>query len=701
MKKLTLVIAAILCSLCLYANKPDYGYLFSYVNGRGIAFAYSSDSIHWTSIGNGRTFVDSDFGTWGAQKKMFTPHLTRDSQGMWRCVWSPKADNPQFAYCESPDLINWKPQDYPFVEGGSCVAPMIAHNGTVWVVTYTTMDNKAYSLTSSDCRTWSKATLADGAVADIATAMTEISLNDRQVSGQIHYVEWEQIDKLIKRDDYLRNRQIKLDEHMGQDPVRFADLKPVNARLTIQGKERKAISNELIGIFFEDISYGADGGLYGELIQNRDFEYSAADRGGWHSLTAWELKGEGSTITIGTERPIHTNNCHYATLNTANVGATFENGGYDGIALKAGDLYDLSLMARKASDKSSKLLISLVSEKNETLAAKSITIGNADWKSLKMTLKASKDAPKARLVIAPQTTGAVDVDMVSLFPRNTFKNRKNGLRADLAQVIADMNPKFVRFPGGCAAHGDGLDNMYLWKRSIGKLEERQHMPNIWNYHQTLGLGYYEYFLFCEDIGAEPLPVIPAAVPCQNSSHGGHGQQGGVPMEEMDAFIQDILDLIEWANGDAKTTKWGRVRAESGHPKPFNLKYIGIGNEDLISNTFTERFNMIYDAIRERHPEIIICGTVGPFYEGSDYEWGWKLAKEKEIPMVDEHYYVSPGWYIHNQDYYDHYDRNASEVYLGEYACHVASRHNNIETALCEALHLTNVERNADIVRMTS
>ena len=227
------------------------------------------------------------------------------------------------------------------------------------------------------------------------------------------------------------------------------------------------------------------------------------------------------------------------------------------------------------------------------------------------------------------------------------------------------------------------------------------MPNIWNYHQTLGLGYYEYFLFCEDIGAEPLPVIPAAVPCQNSWHGGHGQQGGVPMEEMDDFIQDILDLIEWANGDAKTTKWGRVRAEAGHPKPFNLKYIGIGNEDLISETFTERFNMIYDVIRERHPEITICGTVGPFYEGSDYEWGWKLAKEKEVPMVDEHYYVSPGWYIHNQDYYDHYDRNASAVYLGEYACHLHGRHNNVETALCEALHLINVERNADIVRMTS
>lgn len=708
MKKNILAVVLALCSLSAYANKPDYGYLFSYVNGRGLAFAYSSDSVRWTSIGHGRTFVDSDFGTWGAQKKMFTPHLLCDETGMWRCVWSPKADNPQFAYCESPDLINWKPQDYPYVEGGSCVAPMLmlADDGNTWCLKYTTLDNKAYSIFSADCRKWSEAEPAKVPDASSLDAKAQLNyktilLNDRQVEGQVHRVAWEQIDKLIKRDDYLANRQVKLDEHMGQDPVRFANLEPVNARLTIHGNERKEISNELIGIFFEDISYGADGGLYGELIQNRDFEYSSADHGGWHSLTAWELKGEGSALTVGTDRPIHANNCHYATLATTTVGARVENGGYDGIAVKAGELYDFSVMTRRASEKSSKLSVSLVSENDEILAVKSISVGGADWKTMKVTFKATENAEKARLVITPQTTGVVDLDMVSLFPRKTFMNRKNGLRADLAQVIADMKPKFVRFPGGCAAHGNGLDNMYLWKRSIGKLEERQHMPNIWNYHQTLGLGYYEYFLFCEDIGAEPLPVIPAAVPCQNSSHGGHGQQGGVPMEEMDAFIQDILDLIEWANGDAKTTQWGRVRAEAGHPAPFNLKYIGIGNEDLISETFTERFNMIYDAIRAKHPEIIICGTVGPFYEGSDYEWGWKLAKEKEIPMVDEHYYVSPGWYIHNQDYYDHYDRNASEVYLGEYACHVHSRHNNIETALCEALHLVNVERNADIVRMTS
>ena len=698
MKRIFLSMAVMLITVCVCANKPDFGYLFSYVNGRGLAFAYSSDNKNWTSIGNGRTFVDSDFGTWGAEKKMTRPFLLRDSEGMWRCVWSPNENNPQFAHCTSPDLINWKPQDYPYIAGGSCKLPVLYKDNGKWVVEYSTNDGKTYRTTSADFKKWDKGTAISNKK---ECEEVKIRLNGREVSGQVHRVEWAQIDKLIKRDDFLANRQVKLDEHMGQDPVRFADLKPVKASLTIDGSQRKDISKELIGIFFEDISYGADGGLYGELIQNRDFEYSAADRGGWNSLTAWELKGEGSNIKIATERPIHKNNSHYAVLTTDKIGATLENGGYDGICLKAGDQYDLSIMARKASDKGSKLLVSLVSENGGKVAEKSINVSSADWKTLKVTFKAGKDAERARLVITPQSVGAVEMDMVSLFPRKTFKNRKNGLRADLAQVIADMKPKFVRFPGGCAAHGNGLDNMYLWKRSIGKLEERQHMPNIWNYHQTLGLGYYEYFQFCEDIGAEPLPVLPAGVPCQNSSRGGHGQQGGVPMEHMDEFIQDILDLIEWANGDAKTTKWGKVRAEAGHPKPFNLKYIGIGNEDLISETFTERFNMIFDAIKKAYPEIIVCGTVGPFYEGSDYEWGWKLAKEQKIPMVDEHYYVSPGWYIHNQDYYDHYDRNASEVYLGEYACHVAGRHNNIETALCEALHLVNVERNADIVRMTS
>ena len=379
------------------------------------------------------------------------------------------------------------------------------------------------------------------------------------------------------------------------------------------------------------------------------------------------------------------------------------NKGYDGISVSKGETYDFSLFTRKAAGSKSpvKLKISLRDAEGNILASASLKVSHTAWKKQTSTLRSSGTTADASLFIEPEGEGAVHLDMISLFPRHTFKNRRNGLRADLAQTIADLHPKFIRFPGGCVAHGDGLENMYLWKNSIGALEERKPMRNIWNYHQTLGLGYYEYFLFCEDIGAEPLPVIPAGVPCQNSSEGGPGQQGGVPMEQMEAFTQDILDLIEWANGDAKTTYWGKVRAQSGHPKPFNLKHIGIGNEDLISEVFTERFTYIYNKVHARYPDIKVCGTVGPFYEGSDYEWGWKLASELGVDMVDEHYYVSPGWMINNQDYYDDYDREKPKVYLGEYAVHTSNRSNCIESALCEALYLTNVERNADVVSMTS
>ncbi|MDE6422426.1 MAG: alpha-L-arabinofuranosidase, partial [Muribaculaceae bacterium] len=251
--------------------------------------------------------------------------------------------------------------------------------------------------------------------------------------------------------------------------------------------------------------------------------------------------------------------------------------------------------------------------------------------------------------------------------------------------------------------------MYDWKGSIGKLEERKPLYNLWGYHQTRGLGYHEYFQFCEDIGAEPLPVLAAAVPCQNSgrhSHYSHdtlttyGQQEGLPMEELDDYIQDVLDLIEYANG-ASTSEWGRKRAEAGHPEPFNLKYIGIGNEDMITEVFEERFKKINAAVKKAHPEITVVGTVGPFYEGSDYTEGWRLAKEENVDMVDEHYYVDPAWLIYNQDYYDNYDREGTKVYLGEWAAHLPGRPSNMETALAEALYLTAVERNGDVVSMSS
>ncbi|HEY4788101.1 MAG TPA: alpha-L-arabinofuranosidase C-terminal domain-containing protein, partial [Bacteroidales bacterium] len=237
---------------------------------------------------------------------------------------------------------------------------------------------------------------------------------------------------------------------------------------------------------------------------------------------------------------------------------------------------------------------------------------------------------------------------------------------------------------------------YRWKNTIGPLEARKPQRNLWGYHQSAGLGYFEYLQFCEDIGAEPLPVIAAGVPCQNSATGGAGQQGGIPMCDMDNYVQDILDLIEYCNGDVNTT-WGKKRAEAGHPKPFNLKYIGIGNEDLITDIFEERFTKIYNAMKEKHPEITVIGTVGPASEGTDYVEGWKIATRLGVPMVDEHYYQNPGWFINNQNFYDKYDRSKPKVYLGEYA----SWGNTLYNALSEALYLTSIERNGDVVRMAS
>ena len=429
---------------------------------------------------------------------------------------------------------------------------------------------------------------------------------------------------------------------------------------------------------------------------------------GFDSGYAWSIweNGQSSAVQVATEHPLHANNPHYVVLQ-AKPGISLRNTGFDGITLKKGEKYDFSLFASMPEgSKGGKIVVRLLNAQGKEVAQSSVKVKAGDWKKQTAVLTAQADVDAAVLSLEPELTGELHLDMISLFPQKTFKGRKNGLRADLAQTLADLHPRFMRFPGGCVAHGNGIDNIYRWKNSVGPLEARKPMRNLWGYHQTLGLGYFEYFQFCEDIGAEPLPVLAAGVPCQNSAcipgkPLSGGQQGGIPMEEMGAYVQDILDLIEYANGDPKTNKWAKMRAEAGHPKPFNLKYIGIGNEDLITPIFEERFEMIFKAIKEKYPEITVIGTVGPFYEGSDYEAGWKFASRLQVPMVDEHYYNTPGWFINNQDFYDRYDRSKPKVYLGEYAAHLPGRPNNIETALAEALYLTSVERNGDVVSMTS
>ncbi len=643
---------------------PDSVSLFAYAtrgdDGRsGLRFAWSMDGKHWFEIGQNYGYLRCDYGRWGSQKKMLDPNLKQLPGGEWLCVWKLN-DHDGYGQARSKDLIYWEAQQYP--------------------------------------RTTS----------DFEGTRVKAKIAGHEETGTVSQVPWSVVDGLTQIYERNQYRNSLYGERPVQDKERFAGLEPVKATVTAQPEETKEISDLLMGIFFEDINYSADGGLYAELIQNRDFEYEPSDREGdknWNSTHSWKLEGENATFTISTSDPIHPNNPHYAVLKTNQPGAALTNTGFDGIALKAGEKYDFSLFARiPEGSKSGKLLVHLVDADGTVQGETTVTVSSRSWKTYKavLTAKASADT---RLELRPQSAGEIELDMISLFPQNTFKGRKNGLRPDLAQTLADMHPRFVRFPGGCVAHGDGLKNIYQWKNTIGPLEARKPARNLWGYHQSMGLGYYEYFQFCEDIGAEPLPVLAAGVPCQNSACHGDlrgGQQGGIPMSEMGAYIQDILDLIEWANGDAKKTKWGKIRAESGHPKPFNLKYIGIGNEDLITDVFEERFTMIYLAIKEKYPEMIVVGTVGPFNEGTDYVEGWKLADKLGVPMVDEHYYQSPGWFLHNQDFYDKYDRSKkTKVYLGEYATHIPGRRANMETALTEALYLAALERNGDVVHMSS
>ncbi len=697
---LLMVSSSLFANVDKIENEPDFAYLFAYEQDHGLHFAWSINQQEWHIIGP-RSFVRCDYGTWGGEKKMYDPYLFLDENNLWHCVWSVNHRDGTFSYTSSEDLINWDVQAYPFVmDQGNCLYPEISSSNSSFTISWLSGDDKSiYKLESKDLIKFGST--VKGSDSDRLNLRTEILVNDVKRTGTIHKVPWVVIEQLLRHAQISDYRNQLYSETTAQDPQRFAGLKGLKATVEVKEEKAKPISDLLMGIFLEDINYSLDGGLYAELIQNRDFEYNASDRREWNSKSFWEIKGEGVDFAIDTKDPIHINNKHYAVLNVKQKGAGLVNKGYGGIPLKKGDKYDFSLFIRMgASNKGGKLKVQLLDEKENIIAEKAISRATTQWKKQNIVLTAKESADAAQLRIIPESEGIYHLDMISLFPQKTFKGRKNGLREDLAQALADIKPRFVRFPGGCLAHGNGLDNMYRWKNTVGPLEARKPQGNLWGYHQSAGVGYYEFFQFCEDLNAEPVPVVPAGVPCQNSSAGGAGQQGGIPMCEMDDYVQEVLDLIEWANGD-KNTKWGRVRAEAGHPEPFNLKYIGVGNEDLITHIFKERFELIYNAVKEKHPEIEVIGTVGPFSEGSDYVEGWKFASKLGIPIVDEHYYQPPGWYIHNQDYYDKYDRNKSKVYLGEYAAHLPSRHNNIETALAEALHLNNVERNGDVVIMTS
>lgn len=487
----------------------------------------------------------------------------------------------------------------------------------------------------------------------------------------------------------------------------------LSAAAKTQAPESKKISNELIGIFFEDISSSADGGLYAELVQNGSFEFSPAEHDGWGPGTAWRMMRPGHAtgyIEPRTDSPLNDRNPHYMRIVCERAthyydykglaGVGIRNEGFDGINVEAGKSLDFSVFLRVPKGKMP-VKVRLTGRRDTVLAEAAIE-ADGQWKQYKATLTSGTSVPAAQLQIVATEVGELDVDMVSLMPQDTYKG--HGLRKDMAEALAALHPKFVRFPGGCVVHGggDGFWATYHWKNTVGPKEQRIGTKNPWGYHQSMGLGYYEYFQWCEDMGAQPLPILPVGVSCQGAG-GGWGMRGQAqtvkPMSEMDQWAQDALDLIEWANGDA-STKWGAVRAAAGHPKPFGLKYLGLGNEEKITPEFRERFEYIFNKIKAKHPEIVVVGTAGPgSHKGNpDYDNGWKIAEQTGLPIIDEHYYERREYFYDNQANYDKYPRDRkTKVYLGEYA----AKDKKMADALAEGLYLTGIERNGDVVVMTS
>ena len=671
------------CQIFVYSPDPT----------AGLHLAYLTDEDKWVDVGQ---LCASDYGPWGAEKKMYNPFVVKANDGTWRALWSVNDHAPQFAVAYSEDLITWRPQDYPIVKekGVLDVAAYQMDDGN-FDVYLKTKQGKRYVQVSPDFRTFQEDSL-EATADEILWQRDTATINGKLYQGcdfevpAVHLQYIRSWFKALAEDNAENNR-----------PLPKTPAAPLEATLTIEPNKQHRISDKLMGIFFEDISRAADGGLCAELLQNGDFEYNGEDhQHQWKATTAWQ-----GNVNVATDNGVSQNNPHYAIVGDTPI----YNIGWDGIAAKRGMDYEVSFQARCLDGKKKQLTVALVNKEGLPMAQAKMKVEGDQWAEYQAQLcitdkyKGELGTDKdIRFSIFPKGEEKVGVDLVSLKPQDTYKG--HGLRKDLAEAIADLKPRFVRFPGGCMLHGQGLDNIYHWKESVGPQKDRKPAYNIWGYHQSRQLGFYEYFQWCEDMGAEPLPVLAAGVPCQNSvanSQGVAGQQGGIPMKDMPQYIQDVLDLVEWANGDPATSKWAKLRADAGHPAPFHLKMIGIGNEDLISTDFETRYLMICKAVKEKYPQLEVIGTVGPFHwPSSDYIEGWKLAKAHSniIDAVDEHYYEQPGWFINHQDYYDQYDRKAPKVYLGEYASRGADA---LDNALAEGIHLCNVERNGDVVEMAS
>jgi len=468
------------------------------------------------------------------------------------------------------------------------------------------------------------------------------------------------------------------------------------------------ISPALWGIFFEDINFGADGGLYGELVKNRSFEFPDPMMG-WFKISPSMARGE---VTVQDQDPFHPASPHYLRIRSeaaAPLGVC--NQGFRGIGLRAGESYDFSLQVRCVQG-TPKVSVELVAQDGTPLASAVLEGLSSRWKKVAAGLRPTETDPEARVYVIVEGKGIVDIDMVSLFPEKTWKARPGGLRADLVQMLADLKPGFLRFPGGCIVEGSDLSKRYQWKNTIGPIEERKLVINRWNYEfkhrpapdyfQSFGLGFFEFFQLAEDIGAQPLPIVNCGMACQFNS------AELAPMDQLAPYVQDALDLIEFANGPAHST-WGKVRARMGHPEPFAMRMIGVGNEQW-GPQYIERYKVFAKAIQDRYPDMQLVAATGSdatiFPNGkAEIEYLWTQWRKLNPEIVDEHFYRSPEWFPENAGLYDTYDRKGPRLCVGEYGSQtvgVASprNRNTWRTALCEAAFMTGLERNADLVVMS-
>jgi len=477
------------------------------------------------------------------------------------------------------------------------------------------------------------------------------------------------------------------------------------ATLTIQtGLPGARINPAMWGLFFEDINLGADGGLYAELVKNRSFEFPESMMG-WSKISPSKARG---TLAIRTENPFNAKNPHYLRMESEGKDLFgVSNEGFRGIGVRQGEAYHFSAQIRNVTG-NARLRIELYSSNGALLDTVRIERLASEWTKRDIVLRPRLTDAKAKLYVLMDGAGTVDLDMISLFPENTWKQRPGGLRADMVQILADMKPGFLRFPGGCIVEGSELDKRYQWKKTIGPIEERGLLINRWNYeflhrpapdyYQSFGLGFYEYFQLCEDLGAEPMPILSCGLACQFNS----GEQ--CTPEQLDTYIQDAIDLIEFANGPSNST-WGAKRAAMGHPAPFNLKMIGIGNENW-DQPYIDRYARFHSVLKKKHPEIQLISSAGPQPNDKRFHFAWPKLRELNADIVDEHCYDTPNWFFENANRFDSYDRKGPKVFFGEYAAQsdkvvsVLNR-NNLECALAEAAFMTCMERNAEVVRLAS